>query len=86
MRLSTSGYGYVVRFVAMAKKPATKKARSKNPAAVALGRLGGARKVKKGFATLTPAERRAAALKGVAARRANARKKLRALKPDNRKR
>jgi hypothetical protein len=48
----------------------------KNPAAVALGRLGGARKVRKGFATLTPAERREAAMKGVAARRAKAEKKL----------
>ncbi len=70
----------------MAKKSAAKKARAKNPAAVALGRLGGAKKVKKGFATLTPAERRAAAMKGVEARRANVEETRRALKPDNRKR
>jgi hypothetical protein len=57
----------------------------KNPAAVALGRLGGARKVRKGFATLTPAERREAAMKGVAARRAKAEKNW-PRKPDNRKR
>jgi len=56
----------------------------KNPAAVALGRLGGARKVKKGFAMLTPAERREAAMKGVAARRVNAGKKT--TNPKNRKR
>jgi hypothetical protein len=48
------------------------KAKSKNPAAVALGRLGGAKKVKKGFAMLTLAQRRATAMKGVEARRANA--------------
>jgi hypothetical protein len=66
----------------MAKKPAAKKSKAKNPAAVALGRLGGMKKVKKGFATLPPAERRAAAMKGVAARRANAKKKLRAPKAD----
>jgi hypothetical protein len=81
--LSTIGYGYVVLFVAMAKKPVAEKAKAKNPAAVALGRLGGAKKVKKGFAMLTKAERRVAAMKGVAARQANARKKLRARRADN---
>jgi hypothetical protein len=40
----------------------------------AIGRKGGERKVKKGFATLTEDERKAAALKGVATRRANAKK------------
>jgi hypothetical protein len=59
----------------MAKKPAARKVKSKNPAAVALGRLGGAKKVKKGFAMLTLAERRATAMKGVEARRANARRR-----------
>jgi hypothetical protein len=40
-----------------------------------IGRKGGERKVPKGFATLTDEERRAAAAKGVATRRANAKKK-----------
>jgi hypothetical protein len=61
----------------MAKKLGAEKAKAKNPAAVALGRLGGAKKVKKGFAMLTKAERRVAAMKGVAARRANARENQR---------
>ena len=71
----------MVLFVAMAKKTG-KKAKAKNPAAVALGRLGGLKKVKKGFAMLTPAERRAAAMKGVEARRAKAQKGLRARKAE----
>ena len=52
----------------MAKKQA------KNAAAVALGRLGGSKKVPKGIAVLTDEERRAVSMKGVAARRAKAKK------------
>jgi hypothetical protein len=40
----------------------------KNPAAVALGRLGGQRNVPKGLAMLTPEERSAIAKKGAAKR------------------
>ena len=36
---------------------ATKRAKRKNPAAVALGRLGGLKKVPKGFATMDPERR-----------------------------
>lgn len=42
----------------------------KNPAAVALGRKGGAAKVRKGLATLSPERRAEIAAKGVAAKRA----------------
>ena len=42
--------------------------REKNEAAVALGRLGGAKKVPKGLAMLTDKERRKIAMKGVRAR------------------
>lgn len=42
----------------------------KNPAAVALGRKGGAAKVPKGLAMATPAQRKANTLKGWATRRA----------------
>jgi len=41
---------------------------AKNPAAVALGRLGGKRKVRKGFATLSKQQRAEIARKGVEAR------------------
>jgi hypothetical protein len=44
----------------------------KNPAAVALGRLGGAAKVPKGTAKLSKEKRREIALAGVAARRKKA--------------
>lgn len=47
----------------------------KNPAAVALGRLGGAAKVPKGTSMMSEDKRREVAMKGVAARRANAKKK-----------
>jgi hypothetical protein len=54
-------------------------ASKKNPAAVALGRLGGKKggkaRVPKGISALSPEERRAISLKGVAARRAKAKKK-----------
>ena len=46
----------------------------KNPAAVALGRLGGKAKVPKGFAKMTLQQRRAAAAKSHAARRAKIKK------------
>jgi hypothetical protein len=46
----------------------------KNPAAVALGRLGGAAKVPKGFSALTKEERKEVAMRGVETRRANARR------------
>jgi hypothetical protein len=52
-------------FWAMAKK---------NPAAVELGRIGGSRRVPKGFSSMTEEERRAAAMKGVEARRTNAKR------------
>jgi len=58
----------------MAKKTA------KNPAAVALGRIGGSRKVPKGAATMTPEERRAFAMQGVEARRAKAKAAKKAAK------
>lgn len=41
----------------------------KNPAAVALGRKGGQKKVPKGFAMLTPKQRKAMAKKAVEARK-----------------
>jgi hypothetical protein len=50
-------------------------AKKKNPAAVALGRLGGAKKVPKGLATMTDEQRRAISLKGVNARKKAAKKK-----------
>jgi len=43
-------------------------AKRKNPAAVALGKLGGKAKVPKGFATMDPARRSEAARKGLANR------------------
>ena len=43
-------------------------AKRKNPAAVALGRRGGKKKVPKGFSTLTTAQRKAIAKKAAAAR------------------
>ena len=43
-------------------------AKRKNPAAVALGRLGGKKKVKKGFGVMTDEEKREAAKRGAAAR------------------
>jgi hypothetical protein len=46
----------------------------KNAAAVALGRLGGSRKVPKGFSTLTEEERKANASAAANARWAKARK------------
>ena len=46
----------------------------KNPAAQALGRLGGKAKVPKGFAMMTKKQRRAAAAKSHAARRAKIKK------------
>jgi hypothetical protein len=42
--------------------------KKKNPAAVALGRLGGAKKVPKGFSALTKAQRIANARKGAKTR------------------
>lgn len=42
--------------------------REKNPAAVALGRLGGQARVRKGFGTLSPEERSAKAKEGALAR------------------
>ena len=54
-------------------------AKKKNPAAVALGRLGGKKggkaRVPKGISALSEEERRAISMKGVEARRANAKKK-----------
>jgi hypothetical protein len=54
-------------------------ASKKNPAAVALGRLGGKKggkaRVPKGISTLSAEERTAMSMKGVAARRKNAKKK-----------
>jgi len=54
-------------------------ASKKNPAAVALGRLGGKKggkaRVKKGISVLSPEERRAISMKGVEARRVKAAKK-----------
>lgn len=47
----------------------------KNAAAVALGRLGGAKKVPKGFATMDQDAQHALAVKGVAARKAKAKKR-----------
>lgn len=47
----------------------------KNSAAVSLGRLGGAKKVPKGIAMMTEEKKREIAMKGVEARRANAKKK-----------
>lgn len=47
----------------------------KNPAAVALGRLGGAVKVPKGIAMMSEDKRREVALAGVEARRKKAKKK-----------
>ncbi len=47
----------------------------KNAAAVALGRIGGSRKVAKGFSMMTDEERRAIAMKGVEARRKKAGRK-----------
>ncbi len=44
----------------------------KNEAAVALGRLGGAKKVPKGMSMLTEEQKREIAMKGVAARAAKA--------------
>lgn len=46
----------------------------KNPAAVELGRLGGLKRVPKGFAALTPEERSVIAQRGVEARREKQRK------------
>jgi hypothetical protein len=43
-------------------------AKRKNPAAVALGRQGGKKKVPKGFSTLTPEQRTKVAKKAAAAR------------------
>lgn len=58
---------------------AKKKTKVKNEAAVALGRLGGAKggkaKVKKGIGSLTVEERKAIARKGVEARKKNAAKR-----------
>lgn len=48
----------------------------KNPAAVALGRKGGAARVRKGLAMATPAQRRANTLKGWETRRAKKPPKL----------
>lgn len=50
-----------VNILAMAKK-------GKNPAAVALGRLGGSKKVPKGIAMMSEERKREIAMKGVAAR------------------
>jgi hypothetical protein len=50
-------------------------AKKKNPAAVALGRLGGLKKVKKGLGSLTAEERSEVARQGGKARWANAKKK-----------
>lgn len=47
----------------------------KNPMAVALGRLGGSKKVPKGIAQMTDAKKKEIAMKGVEARRAKAAKK-----------
>jgi ribosomal protein L9 len=47
----------------------------KNPAAVELGRRGGSKKVKKGFATLTPEQRAEKAREGALARWASKAKK-----------
>jgi general stress protein YciG len=44
-------------------------AKRKNPAAVALGKLGGRKKVAKGFAMMDPERLRAVGAKGGAARR-----------------
>jgi hypothetical protein len=46
----------------------TRMAKRKNPAAVALGRLGGKKKVPMGMAMLTPEERKKRAREGAAAR------------------
>jgi len=50
-------------------------AKKKNPAAVALGRLGGAAKVPKGIAKLSEEQRKEIARKGVEARAKKAAKK-----------
>jgi hypothetical protein len=70
---SVSAYGWqqqpltVIEFFSVAEK--------KNEAAVALGRLGGAKKVPKGMSMLTEAQKREIAMKGVEARRSKAGKK-----------
>ena len=46
----------------------------KNPAAVALGRLGGVKKVPKGIAKMSDEKKREVAMKGVAARAAKKKK------------
>ena len=51
-------------------------AKKKNEAAVSLGRLGGVKKVPKGMAMMTEEKKREVAMKGVAARRAKAQKKV----------
>lgn len=53
----------------------TAMAKAKNSAAVSLGRLGGAKKVPKGIAMMSEEKKREIAMKGVEARRANAKKK-----------
>jgi hypothetical protein len=52
-------------------------AKKKNKAAAELGRKGGQRKVPKGLAMLSDDEKRAIALKGVAARRKKAKERER---------
>ena len=52
----------------------------KNPAAVALGRLGGQKTGVKGLAAMDPAKRKEIAAKGLATRRANAKAKKKAAK------
>jgi hypothetical protein len=54
---------------------AGKKRPAKNPAAVELGRRGGQKKVAKGYAVLTPAERAERAREGAKARWTKKRKK-----------
>jgi hypothetical protein len=55
-------------------------ATKKNPAAVALGALGGAKKVPKGTAMMSEEKRREVALAGVEARRKKAAKRKRGAK------
>jgi hypothetical protein len=71
-KIDTSSADSMVSMANKGKKP-----HKKNPAAVALGRLGGkVSGVKKGFAGMTPEQRAEIWRKSLETRRANARKKL----------